>query len=107
MRIDTLLGSLIGAFVIYGVVAACSSGAGAGLLADAGLIDGSGNDAKSEGPVPEAEAAPADCAQWEFQVRVAPALNTPVNTGNWEPVGGNLTNSSTGETEIFMRRCVP
>lgn len=107
MRIDTALGSLLGAFVIYGVVAACSSGAGAGLLADAGLIDGSGNDGKSGGPVPEAEAAPADCAQWEFQVIEAPALNTPVNTGGWEPVGGNLTNTATGNTEIFLRRCVP
>lgn len=102
MRIDTLVGSLIGAFAIYGVVAACSSGAGGGLLADAGLLDGD-----LDGPVPEAEAAPADCAQWEFKVIEAPAYNVAFNTGQWEPIGGNLLNSSTGATEIHLRRCVP
>ncbi len=104
MRINMVLGSLVGAFAIYGVVAACSAGTGSGLLADAGLIDDS---RPSDGPVPEAEAAPADCSQWEFKVIKVPALNTPANTGDWEPVGGNLTNSTTGSTEIFLRRCVP
>jgi len=110
MKINTLVGSLIGAFAIYGVVAACSAGVGNSLLADAGLVDANhANDAKSpfDSPVPEAEAAPSDCTQWEFQVIEAPALNTPFNTGNWEPIGGNLTNTTTGNTEIFLRRCVP
>jgi hypothetical protein len=106
MRINLIIGSLVGAFTIYGVLAACSSGPGAGLLADAGLIDAN-NDGHDDGPVSRAEAATPDCAQWEFKVVQAPALNTPFNTGAWEPVGGHLVNSSTGETEIALRRCVP
>lgn len=106
MRINIVVGSLVGAFAIYGVLAACSAGSGSAFLADAGFGDGSG-EAASDGPVARAEAAPADCAQWEFKVIEAPALNTAVNTGPWEPVGGNLTNSTTGNTEIFLRRCVP
>jgi hypothetical protein len=104
MRINTFLGSLIGACAIYGVVAACSSGGGSRLLADAGLGDGP---TSGDGLVPEAKAAPADCSQWEFKVIEAPALNTPFNTGDWEPVGGNLVNSSTGATEIYLRHCAP
>ena len=105
MRINTIVGSLVGAFAVYGVLAACSSGAGSAFLADAGLD--SGSDAHFDSPVRRAEAAPADCTQWEFKVIEAPALNTPFNTGDWEPVGGNLTNSTTGNTEIYLRRCVP
>jgi hypothetical protein len=105
MRINTFVGSLIGAFAIYGVVAACSSGSGLGLLADAGLVDGS-HDGSGDGPVPEAEAAPADCTQWEIQV-IEVAVLSPYNTGAWEPISANVVNSSTGLTEIAMRRCVP
>jgi len=102
MRINTIVGSLIGAFAIYGVMAACSSGAGLGLLGDAGP-DGDG---KNDGPVARAEAAPADCSQWEIQVIEVPAL-TPYNTGAWEPISATLQNSATGATEIAIRRCVP
>ncbi|MFO0570074.1 MAG: hypothetical protein U0263_30805 [Polyangiaceae bacterium] len=104
MRIDTFLGSLVGALAIYGIVAACTAGSGARLLADAGLIDAP---APNDGPVPEARANPLDCKQWEFKVIEAPAYNTAFNTGDWEPVGGNLVNSSTGMTEIHLRRCAP
>ncbi len=76
-----------------------------GLLADAGLVDADG-DGQGDGPVPEAEAAPADCGQWEIKVIEVPALN-PYNTGAWEPISADLVNSSTGATQIALRRCVP
>lgn len=101
MRIDTIIGSLIGSFAIYGFVAACSSGPGGQLLAEAGLID-----SPMDSPVPEAEAAPADCTQWEVHIIDAPLL-TPYNTGNWEPIGADLVNSETGMSHIAVRRCVP
>src|SRR5687768_3211881 len=103
MRIDTIVGSLVGAFAIYGFVAACSSGSGRGLLVDAGILDAKDD---GDGPVPEAEAAPNDCNQWEVQVIEVPVVG-PYNTGNWEPIHANVVNSSTGLTEIVMRRCVP
>jgi hypothetical protein len=101
MRIDTIIGSLIGSFAIYGFVAACSSGPGGQLLAEAGLID-----SPPDSPVPEAEAAPADCTQWEVNILHVPLLS-PYNTGNWEPIYANVVNSGTGESDIVVRRCVP
>lgn len=105
MRINTFLGSLVGAFAVYGVLAACGSGAGSGFLSDAGL-DGSG-DVHFESPVPRAEAAPADCTQWQYKVIHGAALDTPFVTGDWEPIGGDLVNSASGDTLIHLRRCVP
>lgn len=53
----------------------------------------------------ESSASPT-CSSWEVQVIEANAYNRVVDTQGWEPIGLNLTNTSTGNTELHLRRRV-
>ncbi len=44
------------------------------------------------------------CASWEMDYTEVSAYSVQ-EFGEWEPFYANLTNSSTGNTEVYLRRC--